>query len=158
MDSPAQPPPLPTKPVETAFHTYVRAAGLLLPSVFFLIFSSIFLIPKLEWTWEMAGVDIYRAEWLLNASTLFPRYYPFVIGMAVLAGFSMEHFIPKFARRRSTVVSVVVIVINFAMMTTLAGIAIAALLAAPMIGKDHRAPLDANKLPKRYQKVEGSQN
>ncbi|MDB6119183.1 MAG: hypothetical protein JWO08_2964 [Verrucomicrobiaceae bacterium] len=129
------PPPLPAyqAPAESGRHTYLRAVGLLFPCIVFLNFSALVMVLKLLHVWHDAGPEMSKAQWMLDASLWLPQH-AFSIGPALACFFiALEYLVPGFAKRRSVVVTLVLIVFNAAVLATLTGIAVCALLAVPRL-------------------------
>ena len=157
MEFPVQPPPLPEKGVESARHTYLRAVGLLFPALVYLNFSALFLVPKLERIWEKAGPEITKAQWLLEVAIWLPKHLEIALPLVVLPFVFLEWLVPAFRVRRARITSLLVILVNFAVMTTLVAIPTAGFLAAPLMAKNARnSPASHADLPKKDQLLDRS--
>ena len=127
------PPPLPDP--NSAFRTYLRAVALLIPTLFFWLFSIAFLVPKLEQIWQLARINNSKAQWLMDASYGFKQYFHFIIAGVVVVFLLLEFRWAAWPRYRRTVVACVTLFFHTAVLLGITTIAVAVCLAAPLLTK-----------------------
>ncbi|CAN5437300.1 hypothetical protein BH09VER1_BH09VER1_52310 [soil metagenome] len=125
------PPPLPIKASENIWLTYTRAAVIIVPGLIFLSFTSIFLLPKVEAIWIMAGLSTSKAQWLITLNeTLFSNEIYLVVG-TLLVFTLLECYCRPWPRWRALVTLLVVALFNLYILFTLTTITVTACLALP---------------------------
>src|SRR5690242_3666303 len=95
------PPPLPAP--NSAFRTYLRAVAVLLPTIFCWLFAMLFLVPKLEQIWQLAGLTDSKVQWLMDASDGLKQHLNFIVGGVVLVLLLLEFRWPAWPRYRGAV-------------------------------------------------------
>jgi type II secretory pathway component PulF len=127
------PPPLPDP--NSAFRTYLRAIALLIPTVVVWLFANTFLLPKLEYIWQLAGLTGSKAEWLMDASYAFKQHFRTIALGVVVVLLLLEFRWRAWPRYRRTVVACATLFFHTAVLVGIATVATAALLAAPLLAK-----------------------
>ena len=129
------PPPLPNAGL--ARKTYLAGAIFLLPALTAWLFSTIFLLPRLELIWQQTGLVHSRAGWLLDASRLLKDnfYWALIALIAVFA--ALEYRVRAWPRYRWWVVATTVFLLNVAALVGLTLLCISALLAVPLVTAHH---------------------
>jgi hypothetical protein len=140
---PTMTPACPPRQQESRRHTYWRAVGLMTPALIYLNFCSNFLLPRLEDIWRKAGPETAKAQWLMDAATWLPHHLRIGLPSVIAPFVVLECLVPGFRPLRSRFTSVVVIIFNFAVMTTLVAIPTAGFLAAPLMAKHAREAANA---------------
>lgn len=115
--------------------TYLRAGVMLSPSIFFWLFASVFLVPKLEQIWLEAGLSGSRVQWLMDASNFPRQYFYYIVPGGVLALLLVESYWTAWPRYRRVVVACVTLFFHTAVLIGITTIATSALVAAPLLHK-----------------------
>lgn len=108
---------------------------MLIPTIFFWLFATTFLVPKLEQIWQLAGLDGSKAQWLMDASNGLKHYFRFVVAGLVGILVLLEIRWAAWPRYRGTVVACVTLFFHTAVLLGITTIAVAVCLAAPLLTK-----------------------
>jgi hypothetical protein len=127
------PPPLPDP--NSAFRTYLRAVALLIPTIFFWTFASLFLVPKVEQIWDDAGLTGSKVQWLFDASDALKQSFYFIVAAAVLILLLLEFRWPAWPQYRRTVVACFTLFCHTAVLVGVTTIAVTVCVAAPRLAK-----------------------
>lgn len=138
------PPPL--QDSNAAFRTYLRAVALLIPTTLVWLFATLFLVPKVEQIWHLAGLTGSKVQWLMDASTILKESFNFVVAGAVLIVLLLEFRWPAWPRYRRAVVGCFTLFCHTAVLVGITTIAVTVCLAAPLLvkvkGTDPRSYFD----------------
>jgi hypothetical protein len=114
-------------PSESAWMTYLRGVGFLVPALTLWIFSIIWLFPKLNQIRMEAGIGLPR----IYPVALFVTQHWMLLGGALAFGlFLLERRVSRWPRYRRTVVGAGVFLLNSTVMILITTMVILALLAA----------------------------
>jgi len=102
-------------------------------------FANVFLLPKLEQIWQVAGLNGSQVQWLLDSSRFLQNYGQIVFIAFVLIFVFLETRWPAWPRYRRTVVACVTLFFHTAVLVGITAIAALVLLAAPMLMKSKKA-------------------
>lgn len=124
-----KPPPI---PIESAWHSYGRAAVIALPALLFLFFTATFIFPKVETIWTDTGLHHSQAAWLMHTTSyLFSSawlIYVFVVLLLILLKFRVR----SWTRWRSWTLIAAAAILNIFVLSTITMTTIAVALAVPM--------------------------
>jgi hypothetical protein len=127
------PPRLPDP--NSALRVYLRAVGLLLPTIFIWLFAIAFLIPKLQQIWQLAGLAGSKVQWLMDASYTLKHGFHFIFAGVVLLFLLFESRWDAWPRYRRIVVACVTLFIHTSVLVGITAIAVAVCVAAPLLLK-----------------------
>ena len=135
--NPPTPPPLPVAaPVvvssEKPHVTYLQGIAMVLPSMFFLIFTNVFLLPKFKWIWHRAGLENSKTQWLLDGAVLLTRYGKFLLPLGLVLFVILERT-GNFSSKRRNAVFTLGLVFQTLVLLLLASLATGAMLAVPLL-------------------------
>jgi hypothetical protein len=119
---------------DSCLPTYLKAAAFFVPAALALMFTMIFLVPKLEQISSVAGLAFLSGvNVFVQASRILAEYWLlFVAGIAVVL-VALERRSSAWPRYRAGVVLGGTALLNCAVLVGLAGLLIQALVAAPAL-------------------------
>jgi hypothetical protein len=129
------PPPPPLLYPNSALRTYLRAGALLIPTISFWLFAMIFLVPKLEQIWQLAGLDGSKAQWLMDVSYELNQHFYFIFAGVIVVLLLFELHWVAWPRYRQTVVACATLFLHTAVLLGITTIAVAVCIAAPLLTK-----------------------
>jgi hypothetical protein len=125
------PPPLPDP--NSALRIYLRAVGLLIPTLFIWLFAVSFLMPKFEQIWQLAGLTGSKVQWLMDVSYGLKQHFHFVVAAVVSVLLLLEARWGAWPRYRRGVVACVTLFVHTAVLVGITMIAVAVCIAAPLL-------------------------
>lgn len=139
------PPPLPRAGKDhDAWRFYLRAAAFLAPTVLIWSFGSTFLLPKVRLLWSAAGLNAFKAQWLMESIDALFLCASFALGSVILAVVFLEFCWDAWPRYRRVALDCIALFFHTAALTGITFVALAACLAGPMLdrqgNKDGRGP------------------
>ena len=126
------PPSLPEKSCrESATRTYLHLAAYAGPSLFFVVFASLVLVPKMEKIWSIAGEDAAKSSWVLGICVNFTIHFQWIVGGLTALFVVFENAWPGWNRFRSRVVRLMTWCLTFSVILGMTWMAVTALLITP---------------------------
>lgn len=129
------PPPIPAsaRAPESIWLTYIRAAAIFLPGLFFLAFVTIFIFPKVEALWLEAGLQASHAQSFMRATqTLFSSARYLIIVLLTIFCL-LECLWAPWPRWRAMVTTIAVSAFNIFVLLTLTTATISVCLTVPKL-------------------------
>ena len=116
---------------ESATRTYLHLAAYGVPSLFFVVFASFVLIPKMEQIWKIAGEDAAKSSWILGICVAFAFHFQWIVGGLTALFVVFENAWPGWNRFRSRVVRLMTWCLTFSVILGMTWMAVTALLITP---------------------------
>ncbi|MEO7934127.1 MAG: hypothetical protein ABIT76_13315 [Chthoniobacterales bacterium] len=129
------PPPLPIS--ASPWRTYLYAFALLFPSLAIWRFTLVFLFPKMEQVWKLAGLTHSKAQWLMDTSYALSYHGRILLYLAVALLIVMERYYKAWPRYRSPVVMSLTLLFYIFVLVTVTMVSTTVLLAAPLLTRAH---------------------
>lgn len=127
------PPSLPGR--DAAFKTYLRAIVYLLTAAFFIFFSSLFLVPKIEQIWQKVGRrDVPLGTVITAIDFLKSNAHLLLLGLVAAAGM-LEWKASWWRRHRGLFVELIVYAVVVTTLAMFAATATTALVLAPLLNR-----------------------
>jgi hypothetical protein len=116
-----------------AFLSYVRCGIIQIRGIFFLVFTALFIFPKVEAIWLRAGLDTSKVQWLLaSANTMQYICLGLLVGQATLF-LLLELWSPLWRRWRAWGMTLFTAIFTFVALATITMTSVAAMIAVQMV-------------------------
>ncbi|HYF34552.1 MAG TPA: hypothetical protein VD994_04620 [Prosthecobacter sp.] len=137
MNNPYEPPSTPAEPApsDQAWKTYLGAATVVLPALFFWVFATIILLPRISQVWKDAGLEGSRPQWLMDLSWAFVLHFNVIVLALAAVLLLLELRYRKWPQYRRMVIGAATFLVNTAVLLGLTVICVSALLAVPHLAR-----------------------
>jgi len=118
---------------ERGLTVYFQAVATIVPTLFIWVFANVFLVPKLQYIWELVGLTHSKAQWFMDESFFLMHHIQVIFGAVVLVIVILELRYRAWPRYRRAVITTLTVLIHTTVLIGITAIACATLFAAPLL-------------------------
>lgn len=116
--------------------------------MFFVIFSTVVVLPRVAAVWQHAGSQAGQAKWVLGLCEIFTFNFNYFIGGAVILFIVLEQCWPRWTSLRSRAVRAFTWVLTMLVLAGITWTSVTALLVVPMVlNQNQKAETPSTKAP-----------
>ena len=119
--------------IEPRWRTYLKAMVFLLPAAVCWWLACVFLVPRLNSSWQEAGLTVSRAQWVMDITNFLVQNGLVILIAVLLILVLSEFYFKAWGCYRKIAVSILVWLLNAIVLVELTAMVIVALLVSPYL-------------------------